>query len=326
MKGLRLPFLVELETAGTVLVAGAGGGFDVFSGLPLYFALRDSGKRVHLANLSFTNLDGVEGRRLAPAVVEVKADTRHLLRYFPEFYLSQWFREVGQEVPIYCFERTGFRPLRDAYQAVVDELKPDAIVLVDGGTDSLMCGDEAGLGTPEEDMASIAAVDDLPGVNKYLVCVGFGVDSFHGVCHEHCLEAVADLTRRGGYLGAFSLLAEMIEVKLYREATLSVFRAMPDHPSIVSSSIFSALDGHYGNHHATERTRGSTLWINPLMPLYWCFQLAVVAQRIKYLAAVKASENYFDLMALIDGFREGMGTTRPRSVIPDASMGRRTRR
>jgi hypothetical protein len=54
--------------------------------------------------------------------------------------------------------------------------------------------------------------------------------------------------------------------------------------------------------------------------------LEVVAQRIKYLPAVKASESYWDLMALIDGFREAMGTTRPRSVIPDVSLGRRTLR
>ncbi len=323
MNGLRLPFFAELESARTVLIAGAGGGFDVFSGLPLYFALRDAGKRVHLANLSFTNLDAVEGRRPAPAVVEVTADTRTTLRYFPEFFLSQWFRQVGQEVPVYCFERTGCRPLRDAYRALAAELKPDAVVLVDGGTDSLMCGDEAGLGTPEEDIASVAAVDELEGVGKYLVCVGFGVDAFHGVCHAHGLEAVADLTRRGGYLGAFSLVAEMTEVMLYREAVRAVFRAMPDHPSIVTASILSAIEGHYGDHHATDRTQGSTLWINPLMPICWCFRLEAVARRIVYLDAVKESENYLDLMGLIDGFREAMGEFRPREAIPDVSLGRK---
>ena len=40
-----LPFFSQLQPAGHVLVAGAGGGFDVFSGLPLYFALRAAGKK-----------------------------------------------------------------------------------------------------------------------------------------------------------------------------------------------------------------------------------------------------------------------------------------
>jgi len=39
-----------------IFIAGAGGGFDVFSGLPLYFGLRAAGKKVTLANLSFSKV------------------------------------------------------------------------------------------------------------------------------------------------------------------------------------------------------------------------------------------------------------------------------
>lgn len=37
----------------------------------------------------------------------------------------------------------------------------DCVILVDGGTDSLMRGDEVELGTPTEDMSSIAAIHQL---------------------------------------------------------------------------------------------------------------------------------------------------------------------
>lgn len=50
----------------------------------------------------------------------------------------------------------------------------------DGGTDSLMRGDESGLGTPTEDMASIAAVNKLKVRTKILMCIGLGIDTFHG--------------------------------------------------------------------------------------------------------------------------------------------------
>ena len=43
-----------LESAERILVAGAGGGFDVYAGLPIYERLRRLGKQVWLANLSFT--------------------------------------------------------------------------------------------------------------------------------------------------------------------------------------------------------------------------------------------------------------------------------
>ncbi len=325
MKCLQLPFVNELEDAQTVLLAGAGGGFDVFSGLPLYFALRQAGKQVHLANLSFSHLEAATGRPFTPSALEITADSQVRAGYFPEYHLCRWFRSQGEDVPIYCFDRTGCRPLLDAYRSVTAHLQEDTFILVDGGTDSLMRGDEAGLGTPEEDIASIAAVDDLPVARKYLVCLGFGVDAYHGVCHSHALEAVADLTREGAFLGALSLTQAMPEVQRYIQAAQYVCDAMPDCPSIVCASILSALEGHYGDHHRTARTRGSTLWINPLMTVYWFFRLEPVARRILYLDEVKATRNQWDLMEAIDAFRRRT-RIREREAIPDASFGRRVSR
>ena len=54
---LTLPFFQEIESAQSILLAGAGGGFDIFSGLPLYFGLRAMGKQVHLAFSSQHRLD-----------------------------------------------------------------------------------------------------------------------------------------------------------------------------------------------------------------------------------------------------------------------------
>jgi hypothetical protein len=326
MSSLQLPFLRELRQAETIVLAGAGGGFDIFSGLPLYFGLRQEGKRVFLANLSFSHLEATTGRWLAPALREVTADSAGPLGYFPEIHLSRWFRRRGEEVPIYCFDRTGFQPLLEGYQALVSHLQPDAIVLIDGGTDSLMRGDEAGLGTPEEDIASIAAVEALAVAQKYLVCLGFGVDAFHGVCHAHALEAVAELTRQGAFLGAFSLVRGMPEVEPYAAAVQAVFEAMPDYPSIVSASILSALDGEYGDHHRTARTHSSTLWINPLMTLYWCFHLGPVAARILYLDDIKETRNMWDLIEAVDAFRRRCPALRERTVLPDASFDRRQAR
>lgn len=326
MDCLRPPFFTALEQAGTILLAGAGGGFDIFSGLPLYFGLRQAGKRVYLANLSFSNLHPTSGRRLTPALVEVTADAPRVDGYFPEYHLARWFRNQGDEVPVYCLDRVGFKPLREGYQALVEQLCPDAVVLIDGGTDSLMRGDEVGLGTPEEDIASIAVVDQLDVPGKYLVCLGFGVDAFHGVCHAHSLEAIAELTRLGGFLGSLSLTAEMPEVRRYVEATEAVFQAMPSDPSIVTASILSALEGHYGDHHRTQRTRGSPLWINPLMPIYWFFRLDPVARRVRYLEAIRQTRTYWELSEAIDIYRSGCRALYKRSAIPDASLERRTSR
>lgn len=316
---LELPFFKELDKAQNILIAGAGGGFDIFSGLPLYFALEAAGKRIHLANLSFSFLPPpqvTKEGRLSPTLLKVSADTPSFTDYFPEKFLSQWFREQGKETPVYCFERTGVKPLLASYRALLEHLSLDTIILVDGGTDSLMRGDEVGLGTPQEDISSIIAVNELAIDRKILACLGFGVDYFHGVCHAHFLEAVAEIIRNHGYLGMFSILEEMQEVELYRMATESVFKSMPQHVSIVSSSILSAIGGKYGNHQTTPRTKNSKLWINPLMPVYWCFKLHTVAERILYREPMKNTTSFDDVNSVITEFRISCQNIRPREDIP----------
>src|SRR5262249_32648111 len=142
------PFFQVLQPARRVLLAGAGGGFDNFCGLPLFFALRDAGKECFLANLSFSRLDDCGTRRLGPVLHEVTADGSPpgYINYFPELYLAQWFRRQGEEIAVFALERTGVVPLRQAYENLLERLQFDTLLLVDGGTDSLMRGDEWELG------------------------------------------------------------------------------------------------------------------------------------------------------------------------------------
>lgn len=295
----ELPLFQELQSCSNILIAGAGGGFDVFSGLPLYLRLMERGHQVYLANYSFSRLDVTEEQPL----VAVTSDS--LGRgYFPEKYLCEWLdSSVENGSTVYTFGRTGVEPLRRAYEQLVDELELDAVVLVDGGTDSLMRGDEPGLGTPTEDMTSLAAVEALEVDTKLLVCIGFGVDTFHGVCHHYFLEAVADLSKNGHYLGAFSLLPEFEESQMLREAVEYVHMRMPERPSIVATSILAAIEGEFGDFHSTNRTRGSQLYINPLMSMYWSFRLEGVTERSLYLHRLRETRTIRDVMLTIEEFR-----------------------
>ncbi|HXI71461.1 MAG TPA: DUF1152 domain-containing protein [Verrucomicrobiae bacterium] len=255
---MRIPLFNELDKSQNILIVGAGGGFDVFCGLPLYFWLRDAGKTVHLANLSFSELGFCEGERPTPSMLRVLPNTGGSANYFPELYLSQWLSSRFGETPVYAIERSGVKPVVSAYEWLVQTLQPDTLILIDCGTDSLMRGDEIGLGTPQEDMASLFAANAVKNVErKFLVSLGFGIDAFHGVCHAHFLENVAALIADGAYLGAWSLMHEMEEFRLYRETCEFVTARMPRQPSIVNTSIIAAATGGFGNQHTTKRTEGS---------------------------------------------------------------------
>ncbi len=314
---MNSPFFESLADSRTILIAGAGGGFDVFAGLPLYFWLRGTGRNVHLANLSFTMLESCDGERPVSSLLRVLPETPGPDLYFPERYLAQWLATRFEAVPIYAIERGGVGEVMTAYEWMVNTLQPDTLILVDGGMDSLMRGDEVGLGTPEEDMASLAAADAVAGVDrKLLTCIGFGVDFFHGVCHANFLENVAELIKAGGYLGAWAVTREMTEFQLYQEATNFVSERMPWRPSIVNSSIISAVEGQYGDYHVTKRTKGSTLFINPLMALYWSFQLKHVAKRNLYLDQIRNTRTYREVSQAIEFFRASLPALRTWSNIP----------
>ncbi len=51
------PLFDCLASARRILVAGAGGGFDVNAGLPLALSLMHQGKEVQLANLTFSAVE-----------------------------------------------------------------------------------------------------------------------------------------------------------------------------------------------------------------------------------------------------------------------------
>lgn len=111
MSFLQLPFFEAIADAETILIAGAGGGFDIFSGLPLYFGLRRMGKTVHLANLSFSRLYASNGKRLGTALVEITARTEGFERYFPELHLARWLAAQGEPDTIYGIDREGVKPV-----------------------------------------------------------------------------------------------------------------------------------------------------------------------------------------------------------------------
>ncbi|MGQ4389017.1 DUF1152 domain-containing protein [Streptomyces sp. SAS_270] len=320
MYSLHEPALfTRLRDAQRILVAGAGGGFDVYAGLPLAFALRAAGKDVHLANLSFADLGGLDlDVWVDRDIAAIRPDTTARGDYFPERTLARWLELQGLPSTVYALDRTGVQPLRAAYRALIEHLGGvDAIVLVDGGTDILMRGDEHGLGTPEEDMASLAAVNGLHDVPHRLVaCIGFGVDAYHGINHALVLENLAALERDGAGLGAFSVHRDSREGALYLDAVAHAQASTPEFPSIVNGSIAAAVGGGFGDVRFTERTKGGELFINPLMSLYFCVDAVGLARRNLYLGRLEQTYLTRQISSAIERFRDELPRQRQPRAFP----------
>jgi hypothetical protein len=166
-----IPFLDRLESAKRVLIVGCGGGFDVYAGVPLALQLMAVGKEVIFANSSFTNLALCGGERLGPILWRVDGQSGEL-PYFPEKWLAEWLVARGRPARIYACAKSGVRPLRAAFETIMKRHRIDLVILVDGGTDSILFGDEPGLGSVAEDAVSTVAACAAAGENVLLAAIG----------------------------------------------------------------------------------------------------------------------------------------------------------
>lgn len=310
------PLFDRLRGARRVLLAGAGGGFDVYAAIPLYLHLQARGVEVHLANQTFTDLGLTDAPEVCEGLRRVRADSMGAHGYFPEKWLCRWLAARGEEAPtVWTLDRVGVRQARRAYAWLAEALSLDALVLVDGGTDILMRGDEQGLGTPEEDITSLAAAASVALPTKALVCVGFGVDAFHGVCHSHFLENTAALSATGGFWGVSSLLPSTPEVAEWLALVRSVHEEFPAAVSIVNGCVAAAVEGRFGDWHFTFRTGSSELYINPLMALCWAYDLDAVAARCLSVPEVSDTDTMEATSRIIHAVQK-RGPVRPPMAIP----------
>src|SRR5262245_22100429 len=104
----------RIGDARRILLAGAGGGYDVLGAIPILADLEADGREVHLASLSFTYLNGLTRARqidAAPCLYEVTGAAAEPHEYCPEAHLS-----AHLDRPIWCFDKVGVRPLAAAYR------------------------------------------------------------------------------------------------------------------------------------------------------------------------------------------------------------------
>lgn len=219
----------------TVLIAGAGGGFDVYGGLPLGLLLTAHGVRVHYANFSFVDHAVLEQCADASGIGIVGPDTPGPSGYFPERSLARWLGGRGRDPTVYAFPSTGVIPLRHRYRHLVQRLGVEAIVLVD-------------------------------------------VD----------------------------------EADAYRDAVAHAARETPRRGSIVNGQIAAALAGRHGAVPLPGRARATDLFVNPLMALYFTFDLAGLARNNHYLPGLESTSSIADVARCIGEFRAGIALREPR--------------
>jgi hypothetical protein len=279
----------------SVLLVGCGGGFDFVHSLLIYDDLINLGKEIYVGSYSFgdprdysatPSLEPIFSHPynknptsdiLSPVVYRISSKCSGSKGYCPELgYCSYLDQRYPSKSPheIYAYYARSFtvQTLTQFYSQLIASHGIDVVIAIDGGSDSLMRGDEHGLGDPIEDAVSVAAIASLCcSVVSYqeamsrpipspsseeslsptkplglLYSVGFGCDRFNFVSDASSLRAVAELTASGGFLGSFSLTPASRRVAMYREGLAHIYQQQ-EMRSILSGCILASSLGGYGN-------------------------------------------------------------------------------
>lgn len=278
----------------TILLCGCGGGFDFVHSMVLYPELIRLGKQIIIGSYSFGQPSEIKGH--APVVFEygnaivkrVTAQSKPPQFYCPEVhlcaFLDQQYPDSAPHFVYAYYARTFAVPqLKAFYQQLIDEHNIDAIVLVDGGSDSLMVGDEEGLGDPVEDVVSVATVAQLDSIKlRLLINIGVGVDRFNHVSDGATLRAISELTQSGGYLGAIGLDPSHHGLGFYRDCVDYIYENQTFR-SVVAGMIISASEGYYGGEDVPPRletrVRKGEFFVWSLMSTIYAFDIVKVAER-----------------------------------------------
>ena len=277
----------------TVLLCGCGGGFDFVHSLTLYPELMRLGKNVVIGSYSFGDPNKITGaidvfkdaRAIAKRVSAASTPASH---YGPEVHICSFLDlRYPSQAPhfVYAYYARSFTVplLTQLYQQFIDSHSIDAIVLVDGGSDSLMVGDEEGLGDPIEDAVSVTTVAALKGLKaRVLISIGLGTDRFNQVSDAASLRAIAELTRMGGFRGAVSLEPEAVGSCFYRDCLEHIYERQ-GFRSVLAGTIASAVEGCFGRDGVPailqDRVQPGQLFLWPLMAMLWAFDVETVARR-----------------------------------------------
>ena len=308
----RLPVFDRLCAAKRVLLLGAGGGYDVLGCVPLYIELRARGVRADFASLSFTALDSLAGAAVdsqASCLFGVDGSAATTSSYCPEAWLARWLKESQEhEGPVWALAKVGVKPLRAALAVLTARLGTDLVVLVDGGIDLSLRGNETSIGTPAEDLASLCAVAGLDHPSLAM-CIGFGSELREGIPHAQVLERFAELQRLGSFLGATSLHPDTPAGAGYREALAFVQAGQRDQRGThIHQVVLAAMEGRFGS-------PAPDVWISPLAALCWFFDARVMAASHLFLKHLEGTETIWDVTNVIRACRKALAV-RPRDVIP----------
>ena len=210
--------------------------------------------------------------------------------------------------------------LKELYEKIIIDNEIDAIITIDGGSDSLMKGNEYLLGSIVEDSVTISAISNIKLERikqKILGCIGMGCDRFHGVSDASTFRAISELKRSDGFLGGIIIETNHEGYKLYKKI-INETNTKQEFHSIIANSVIASVEGSNIVPQAIQERVSPEMNFWPIMGIFWFFNLEKVKERSEIC---KVIENEVDPVQAINKYRKSIKIlpleNLPKTNIPD---------
>lgn len=325
--------VVDASKEGTIFFLGIGGGYDVYASIPYLFELRmqNPSANVILGNLSFAyDLDKKKKKKNGSPVYGVHEDLCIEVRssdwsddhpfteknqfpdnYFPEFLISRWLWDHHKlDIPCFAFNlrgsknvpKLGVENYSAALRDVVKKNNVRCVVLVDAGVDSVLLGDEEGVGTYEEDLLSMLACREALKEDKilsFLVCVGLSTEAF--VKNEDFFRNWSSLLMQGACLGCVGWnVHHSFSVAQY----VACVQSCNATNTTINSAIVASIQGHHGQYCPpclyARGLRDHDMQLTPLTTLAWTFDFQSVMRYRMFVEPCSKAQSLDELRKIFE--------------------------
>ncbi len=294
-----------------VLILGCGGGYDIFTGLPIYFECESLKKyNVYLVSYSFTKTSTFQDAKIENIcqdcyLVDHNKIDNNIMNdnaYFPEYHLSKHL-----DISVYAICTHIKKSIyENALKTLIDLHQIDTIIVVDGGCDSILSGREEDLATPVEDMITICTVRKLylNGIIKhvYLTCLGTTIELIKKDDFQINLE---NIYKQNGHMYHVSLrdMYQNNDKDIIQKYIDTIKNCDPKW-SVINSSIIASIEGHDGRYHNPLLEERISCDINfpdlsDATSILWIFDLNVVADHVIYLREIDKLDEDDEIDAFI---------------------------
>jgi len=236
-------------------------------------------------------------------------------RYCPEIGLRDAILKEDGVCTIYAYYARDWSVpmLTRLYTQLFKKHNIDTAIVIDGGSDSLMSGDEQGLGDPIEDSVSVTTIALMPDTvvkTKLLLTVGFGLDRFNDVTDFDGMASIQRLKAKGGFLGSVSIEPTSPAFQFYQSSVDRIYGGQ-SFRSVLTGGIISASQGAFDfviPAGLEQRVTDGSLFLWPLTAMIWAFDPVVVAAHSVTSHAIRDQEFYVQADAALEALRAKLRT------------------